>query len=129
MADPSASNQPATVGRRDERLGATSADEPTSRDRAAETTAAAASGLLAEKRPLSGALTDDERARLRERYEEVASLAGGLAHEIRNPLSTIGMLLELMSEDLDEAVSPRDRRLCEPSADGAGGMPASRRRF
>jgi len=110
MADPSASNQPATVGRRDERLGTTSADEPTPRDRAAETTAAAASGVFAEAMA-SGALTDDERARLRERYEEVASLAGGLAHEIRNPLSTIGMLLELMSEDLAEAASPRDRRL------------------
>jgi two-component system, NtrC family, sensor histidine kinase HydH len=110
MADPSASNQPATVGRRDERLGSTSADEPIPRDRAAETTAAAASGVFAEA-TASGALTDDERARLRERYEEVASLAGGLAHEIRNPLSTIGMLLELMSEDLTEAASPRDRRL------------------
>lgn len=97
MADPSASNQPATVGRRDERLGTTSAGEQTTRDR----TAASGAGLLA----------DDERARLRERYEEVASLAGGLAHEIRNPLSTIGMLLELMSEDLVDAASPRDRRL------------------
>ncbi len=45
------------------------------------------------------------------RYEEVATLAGGLAHEIRNPLSTIGMLLELMAEDLAAPESPRDRRL------------------
>jgi two-component system sensor histidine kinase HydH len=101
MADPSASNQPAAVGRRDERLGTTSAAEQTSVDRAAEPPAASSSGVLA----------DDERARLRERYQEVASLAGGLAHEIRNPLSTIGMLLELMSEDLADAASPRDRRL------------------
>ncbi len=56
-------------------------------------------------------LADDERARLRERYEEVAALAGGLAHEIRNPLSTVGMLLELMVEELADAASPRDRRL------------------
>ena len=55
--------------------------------------------------------TQDERTRLRERYEEVAALAGGLAHEIRNPLSTIGMLLELMAEDLSAPESPRDRRL------------------
>jgi two-component system sensor histidine kinase HydH len=58
-----------------------------------------------------GTLADDERTRLLERYEQVAALAGGLAHEIRNPLSTIGMLLELMAEDLDATVSARDRRL------------------
>jgi two-component system, NtrC family, sensor histidine kinase HydH len=56
-------------------------------------------------------LGDQERNWLRERYEEVAALAGGLAHEIRNPLSTIGMLLELMSEELQNPQSPRDRRL------------------
>ena len=110
MADPSASNQPAAVGRRDERLGTTSAAEQTALDRAAETAAASVPGVFAAA-SASGALTDDERARFRERYEEVASLAGGLAHEIRNPLSTIGMLLELMSEDLADAASPRDRRL------------------
>jgi two-component system sensor histidine kinase HydH len=110
MADPSASNQPAAVGRRDERIGTASAAEQISLDRAAETVAASVPGVFAAG-SASGALTDDERARFRERYEEVASLAGGLAHEIRNPLSTIGMLLELMSEDLADAASPRDRRL------------------
>src|SRR5579872_5196506 len=48
---------------------------------------------------------------LRRQYEEVAALAGGLAHEIRNPLSTIGMLLELMAEDLAAPETPRDRRM------------------
>jgi two-component system, NtrC family, sensor histidine kinase HydH len=48
---------------------------------------------------------------LRRQYEEVAALAGGLAHEIRNPLSTMGMLLELMAEDLSAAETPRDRRI------------------
>ncbi|HEV3302242.1 MAG TPA: ATP-binding protein [Planctomycetaceae bacterium] len=48
---------------------------------------------------------------LRRQYEEVAALAGGLAHEIRNPLSTIGMLLELMAEDLEAPETPRDRRI------------------
>jgi signal transduction histidine kinase len=57
------------------------------------------------------ALDDQERARLREQYEVVAALAGGLAHEIKNPLSTIGMLLELMVEDVGDAQTPRDRRL------------------
>jgi signal transduction histidine kinase len=44
-------------------------------------------------------------------YQEVAALAGGLAHEIRNPLSTMGMLLELMAEDLETPETPRDRRV------------------
>jgi two-component system sensor histidine kinase HydH len=48
---------------------------------------------------------------MRRQYEEVAALAGGLAHEIRNPLSTIGMLLELMAEDLEKPETSRDRRL------------------
>lgn len=42
---------------------------------------------------------------------EIAVLAGGLAHEIKNPLSTIGLNLELMAEDLDPPASPRDHRM------------------
>lgn len=34
---------------------------------------------------------------------ELAALAGGLAHEIRNPLSTMGLNLELVIEELAEA--------------------------
>ena len=47
---------------------------------------------------------------LRERYEELAELAGSLAHEIKNPLSVIHMNIELLSEDLDEIDSPVQRR-------------------
>jgi len=56
-------------------------------------------------------LDDGERQRLRDQYSEIATLAGGLAHEIKNPLSTISMNLELMAEDLADADSPRDHRL------------------
>lgn len=42
---------------------------------------------------------------------DVAQLAGGLVHEIRNPLSTISLNLELLIEELDEPDTPRDRRL------------------
>jgi len=59
------------------------------------------------------ALSDDERRRLQAQYAEIAFLAGGLAHEIKNPLSTIGLNLELMAEDLGPAESPRDRRLLQ----------------
>ncbi|MFM7864338.1 MAG: histidine kinase dimerization/phospho-acceptor domain-containing protein [Planctomycetaceae bacterium] len=52
-----------------------------------------------------------ERELLRAQNTELATLAGGLAHEIRNPLSTIGMNLELLAEDLGEDDSPRGRRM------------------
>ncbi|HUQ71250.1 MAG TPA: ATP-binding protein [Planctomycetaceae bacterium] len=49
--------------------------------------------------------------RWKSQYEEIASLAGGLAHEIRNPLSTIRLNLELLSEDLGMGEAARDQRL------------------
>jgi two-component system, NtrC family, sensor histidine kinase HydH len=48
--------------------------------------------------------------RLADQYAEIAQLAGGLAHEIKNPLSTIRMNMELLAEDLRESDSPSDRR-------------------
>ena len=56
-------------------------------------------------------LNETERQRLLAQYAEIATLAGGLAHEIKNPLSTIGLNLELMVEELDPQRFPRDRRL------------------
>lgn len=48
--------------------------------------------------------------RLVQQYTEIARLAGGLAHEIKNPLSTIRMNMELLAEDFRDSDSPRDRR-------------------
>ncbi|MEZ6047176.1 MAG: ATP-binding protein [Planctomycetaceae bacterium] len=48
-----------------------------------------------------------------DQYTELASLAGGLAHEIRNPLSSISMNASLLEEELAESDDPRDRRLCK----------------
>ncbi len=45
-----------------------------------------------------------------EQYAEIARLAGGLAHEIKNPLSTIRLNMELLEEDLEEVDSPQGRR-------------------
>lgn len=56
-------------------------------------------------------LEDPERQRLQEQYAEIASLAGGLAHEIRNPLSTVAMNLELLVEDLQQSEVPGKRRM------------------
>src|SRR6056297_1821824 len=47
---------------------------------------------------------------MRARYEELAELAGSLAHEIKNPLSVIHMNIDLLSEDLAEIDSPIRRR-------------------
>jgi signal transduction histidine kinase len=56
-------------------------------------------------------LEDRERQRLEAQYSEIAELAGGLAHEIKNPLSTISLNLDLMAEELAEGETARDRRL------------------
>ena len=47
---------------------------------------------------------------LRKRYHELASLAGSLAHEIKNPLSTIRMNMELLHEDFELSADPEARR-------------------
>ena len=55
--------------------------------------------------------TNDEYIkRLRQQYQELASLAGSLAHEIKNPLSVIRMNIELLGEDLQEVDSPEGRK-------------------
>jgi len=56
-------------------------------------------------------LAADERQRLVAQNVEIAALAGGLAHEIKNPLSTISLNLELLAEEVAEGDSPRDRRM------------------
>lgn len=53
---------------------------------------------------------DEQYRRLREQYTEIAVLAGGLAHEIKNPLSTIRLNLSLLAEDFAEAQSTREQR-------------------
>jgi signal transduction histidine kinase len=47
---------------------------------------------------------------LRMQYNELAELAGSLAHEIKNPLSVIRMNVELLAEDFDEMDTPETRR-------------------
>lgn len=47
---------------------------------------------------------------LRTNYDELAALAGSLAHEIKNPLSVIRMNMELLGEDFADAQTPKERR-------------------
>ena len=44
----------------------------------------------------------EKRAQASERLAELGRMTGGLAHEIKNPLSTIGLNIQLLREDLAE---------------------------
>jgi signal transduction histidine kinase len=54
--------------------------------------------------------TAEVHQKLVDQYTEIARLAGGLAHEIKNPLSTIKLNMELLAEDLQAEETPRLRR-------------------
>src|SRR5262249_5363778 len=41
---------------------------------------------------------------------ELGALLAGFAHEVRNPLSTIGLNLQLVLEEYKEPETPRDKR-------------------
>jgi two-component system, NtrC family, sensor histidine kinase HydH len=79
----------------------------------ARTGAFALSGGRAHTIPPSLAVDEEPEItrRLRAQYAEISQLAGGLAHEIRNPLSTFSLNLDLLAEDFQDADSPRDRRV------------------
>jgi signal transduction histidine kinase len=54
---------------------------------------------------------EERQARIRTgRLAELGALLAGFAHEVRNPLSTIGLNLQLVLEDFKDADTPRDRR-------------------
>ena len=56
-------------------------------------------------------LTQDEvEQKLAGQFSEFVQLVGGLAHEIKNPLSTIRLNLELLAEDFNAAETSRERR-------------------
>ena len=60
------------------------------------------------RRSLARFRADEQRAREAERL--VSTLAGGLAHEIKNPLSTMNLNLQLLAEDWREADTPEGQR-------------------
>jgi signal transduction histidine kinase len=51
---------------------------------------------------------------LAEQIVELSALTGGLAHEIRNPLSTLKVNLQLLDEDWRLVESPEAGRPCDP---------------
>jgi len=56
---------------------------------------------------------DDFTKQILEQYNEIAQLAGALAHEIKNPLSVIRMNVDLLAEDHDGSTAPDQRRTLE----------------
>lgn len=54
------------------------------------------------RRQLARARAAERRARSAERLAELGSMTGGLAHEIKNPLSTIGLNAQLLEEGIEE---------------------------
>ena len=71
-----------------------------------------APGSEPEAPPRSDRSGTDDRVRMRH-LARLGALFAGFAHEIRNPLSTIGLNLQLVKEDLGEpdGEDPRDARL------------------
>jgi two-component system, NtrC family, sensor histidine kinase HydH len=54
---------------------------------------------------------EERQARIRtQRLAELGALLAGFAHEVRNPLSTIGLNLQLVLEDFKDAETTRDKR-------------------
>ncbi len=52
----------------------------------------------------------ERRARAAERMAEIGAMTGGLAHEIKNPLSTIGLNAQLLAEGIEELPIPAEDR-------------------
>lgn len=48
----------------------------------------------------------EQRTRTAERLAELGTMTGGLAHEIKNPLSTIGLNLQLLRESIRDSQLP-----------------------
>jgi signal transduction histidine kinase len=56
------------------------------------------------------AIDAERRARSSERLAEIGGMTGGLAHEIKNPLSTIGLNAQLLAEAISEQDLPPEER-------------------
>ncbi|MBM4062484.1 MAG: two-component sensor histidine kinase [Planctomycetes bacterium] len=60
---------------------------------------------------MSNPAREERLSRIRtERLAQLGTLLAGFAHEVRNPLSTIGLNLQLVLEDFREPEAPRDKR-------------------
>jgi signal transduction histidine kinase len=72
--------------------------------------AAAYGAWLLQRRHTLRVRMAERRARAAERMAEIGAMTGGLAHEIKNPLSTIGLNAQLLQEAVGELELPEDER-------------------
>ncbi|MGH7242090.1 MAG: two-component system sensor histidine kinase NtrB [Phycisphaerales bacterium] len=66
--------------------------------------------LLAFKTQSARIRSAERRARAAERLAELGAMTGGLAHEIKNPLSTVGLNAQLLSEGIEELAISEDEK-------------------
>jgi two-component system, NtrC family, sensor histidine kinase HydH len=60
---------------------------------------------------MTSSAREERLTRIRtERLAQLGTLLAGFAHEVRNPLSTIGLNLQLVLEEFKEPETPRDKR-------------------
>ncbi|MBL8730583.1 MAG: GHKL domain-containing protein [Planctomycetes bacterium] len=60
---------------------------------------------------MSTPVREERLAKIRiQRLAQLGTLLAGFAHEVRNPLSTIGLNLQLVLEEFREPETPRDKR-------------------
>ena len=60
---------------------------------------------------MSNPVREERLARIRmERLAQLGTLLAGFAHEVRNPLSTIGLNLQLVLEEFEQPDTARDKR-------------------
>jgi signal transduction histidine kinase len=52
-----------------------------------------------------------KRAQTSERMAEIGNMTSGLAHEIKNPLSTVGLNAQLLAEDIDHLDAPEKEKV------------------
>lgn len=62
------------------------------------------------RRSLQRVRAAEQRARSAERLAELGSMTGGLAHEIKNPLSTIGLNAQLLAEGINDLSIPSEEK-------------------
>ena len=70
----------------------------------------AGAAYIGARRSIRRVRAAEQRARAAERMAEIGAMTGGLAHEIKNPLSTIGLNAQLLVEGLQELPIGEDEK-------------------
>src|SRR5260221_5545559 len=69
-----------------------------------------APGVVMRGKSMPAAVADAAANAAHDQYLELAELAGRLIHEIKNHLGTLSLNLQLLTEDLQNPETPRERR-------------------